>query len=574
LFTTSALSKPNFDRREQFSSDHQNIFQPFLPLYKTPKPVTRYYDLVISRTELAPDGLLTEVFAVNKQYPAPIIHANKGDRIVAKVTNHLGKSEPTAMHWHGMFQRGTNWFDGVVGMTQCPIPDDVSFVYDFSTGKQAGTFWYHAHTRAQFAEGIRGPLIIHDPDDPYREKYDLEYAVTLSDWYHDAIAELLEIRSRPYYGGFNVKNLSFLHVFLKKIFKILKFGRYNCSAAPEGSKCRKDNPLAVYKFESGKKYRLRIINTSALVHFIFSIDSHPLTIIEADGSYTKPYTVNRLPIGIGQRYSVIVKADQKVDNYWIRATIDSRCILSNNETINFDSAINYNVTGILRYFGAEKIDPTTSAFTDELPTCLGVPQSALKLLRPEKVPEPVTDNILFNITIRPDERNVTLAFVNNSSFVGDLYNPTLKQLAMHKIKSVNELPRKRNAYALENPDGVVDITILNANGGIHPFHLHGHNFYVLGTGPGLVVDKSQLNLVDPFPRDVFVVNGTSWAVFRFKTNNAGVWSFHCHIEFHVEMGMTAQLVELPKEISKLKLPQATLDLCKKYSSFKSSFPQK
>ncbi|CAI2167772.1 17337_t:CDS:10 [Funneliformis geosporum] len=551
LFITSALSNPIFVRQEHKRNlDLQtNIFEHFLPLPKTNTPVSRYYDLVVSRTELAPDGCLTEAFTVNNQYPAPIIHVNKGDRIIAKVTNHLGPNEPTAMHWHGMFQRGTNWYDGVPGMviensTQCPIPNDVSFVYDFSTGKQSGTFWYHAHIRGQYAEGIRGPLIIHDPDDPYRDNYDYEYAVTLSDWYHDRIAELIEKRMAPSYG----------------------VGRYDCSAAPAGSKCQKDNPLAVYKFKSGKRYRLRLINTSAMAHFIFSIDSHPLMIIEADGSYTIPYTVNRLPIAIGQRYSVIVKADQKIDNYWIRASIDSRCILNTTETLNSNSAINYNVTGILRYIGAEKIEPTTTAFTEELPVCLGVPQNNLKLLKPEPVPGPVTDHILFNVTFGTDQFNISRAFINNSSFVGDINDPTIKKLATHEINSVAEIPLKANAYPLENPDGVVDITILNSNGGIHPFHLHGHIFYVLGTGPGLVVDESLLNLVDPFPRDVFSVNATSWARFRFKTNNPGVWSFHCHIEFHVEMGMIAQLVELPNELSKVQLPEPVLDLCEKYSS--------
>jgi hypothetical protein len=60
--------------------------------------------------------------------------------------------------------------------------------------------------------------------------------------------------------------------------------------------------------------------------------------------------------------------------------------------------------------------------------------------------------------------------------------------------------------------------------------MHGHTFHVLGTGPGLVVDESKLNLADPFPRDTFVLNSTSWAVFRYKSDNPGIWSIHCHIE--------------------------------------------
>jgi len=43
---------------------------------------------------------------------------------------------------------------------------------------------------------------------------------------------------------------------------------------------------------------------------------------------------------------------------------------------------------------------------------------------------------------------------------------------------------------------------------------------------------------------------------------AGVWLFHCHIEWHVASGLTATFVEAPAEIQRLiKLPQDHLDAC-------------
>jgi iron transport multicopper oxidase len=41
--------------------------------------------------------------------------------------------------------------------------------------------------------------------------------------------------------------------------------------------------------------------------YVFSIDGHSLTIIEADGENTKPLTVDALQIFAGQRYSVVVR---------------------------------------------------------------------------------------------------------------------------------------------------------------------------------------------------------------------------------------------------------------------------
>jgi hypothetical protein len=49
-------------------------------------------------------------------------------------------------HWHGLFQQtGSNWADGTSFVSQCPIAANDSFLYDFQTVGQAGTYWYHSH---------------------------------------------------------------------------------------------------------------------------------------------------------------------------------------------------------------------------------------------------------------------------------------------------------------------------------------------------------------------------------------------------------------------------------------------
>ncbi|PKK57106.1 diphenol oxidase, partial [Rhizophagus irregularis] len=83
-----------------------------------------------------------------------------------------------------MFQRGTPWFDGVPGQTQCLIPDNYAFTYDFTVPDQAGTYWYHSHAMTQYVDGVVGALIIHDPDDPYLNEYDEEIIVMLTDYHH------------------------------------------------------------------------------------------------------------------------------------------------------------------------------------------------------------------------------------------------------------------------------------------------------------------------------------------------------------------------------------------------------
>ena len=41
----------------------------------------------------------------------------------------------------------------------------------------------HSHNMGQYPDGLRGPLIVHDPEDPYKGKYADEFILTISDWY-------------------------------------------------------------------------------------------------------------------------------------------------------------------------------------------------------------------------------------------------------------------------------------------------------------------------------------------------------------------------------------------------------
>jgi len=63
-------------------------------------------------------------------------------------------------------------------------------------------------------------------------------------------------------------------------------------------------------------------------------------------------------------------------------------------------------------------------------------------------------------------------------------------------------------------------------------------------------------------RDVILINTNSSAVIRFKTDNPGVWLFHCHIEWHVPMGLVATIIENPEEIQKtISIPEQHFKNC-------------
>ncbi|CAB4495419.1 unnamed protein product [Rhizophagus irregularis] len=431
-------------------------------------PKTNNIDFTIEKVTLAPDGFTRQLSTVNGQFPGPTIEVNKGDRILMKIRNKLGES--TAMHAHGMLQRGTPWFDGVPWMAQCVIPDDYEFTYNFTVADQVGTHWYHAHETMQYVDGVFGALIIHDPDDPFKSEYDEEIIVMLNDYHHTNAQILLKQFLTPESHGEEVRKIDI------------------STKAPPGSKCVDNAGLAKFEFVKDKKYRLRIINTSAFSAFFFSIDKHDMEVIEADGLYTKRNKIHRLPINVAQRYSVIVTANQPVDNYIMRSEFQ--------KTINLP-----NIKAIVHYEGApDDPEPKDNPWSDSLTEYVDLDHKTLQPLEEEKIPES-TKKFEFKIDFHKNSTGVVKAFLNNSSYIPDINFPTLDKI--FKKKSFNET--SANAYIFDKDGEVVDMYFINSDDGEHPFHIHGYQFWVLGTGNGDKVDENELNTHNPIKRDTATI---------------------------------------------------------------------
>lgn len=66
----------------------------------------------------------------------------------------------------------------------------------------------------------------------------------------------------------------------------------------------------------------------------------------------------------------------------------------------------------------------------------------------------------------------------------------------------------------------------------HPIHLHGHDFYLLGSAANSVFDNSSVSTLtfnNPPRRDVALLPAGGWLAIAFPTDNAGAWLMHCHI---------------------------------------------
>jgi hypothetical protein len=105
----------------------------------------------------------------------------------------------------------------------------------------------------------------------------------------------------------------------------------------------------------------------------------------------------------------------------------------------------------------------------------------------------------------------------------------------------------------------------------HPMHLHGHHFYVLGSGIGVYEELAKdqawldasLNFVNPQMRDTETLPKGGWLYLRFRSDNPGVWPLHCHIQAHEFMGMVMlfgeDLANVPAVPADVRLPSCTDD---------------
>ncbi|CAM0138715.1 hypothetical protein VKS41_008452 [Umbelopsis sp. WA50703] len=506
--------------------------------------VTRYYNLTISQATIAPDGFSRLGYVINGQYPGPTISANTGDTISVKVFNNL--TEPTAMHWHGMYQRGTPWNDGTPGVTQCPIPAGDTYTYTFSTANQSGTYWYHSHYMSQYVDGLVGPLIIHNPSNPGPLPYDEEIVIPLSDWYHtDSVDLLSHYLSRASKGEEPSPDNAL----------IAGTGSNGCTGyVPPGNPCNANASTINFTFTPGKRYKLRLINTSAFGNFWFSIDNHTLAVVEADGTDLNPEYVHRLPINVGQRYSVIVTANQKHQNYYMRAQMDQAC-LDLGEVIAKESLAIAPVV----YAGGSKSFNNSVDWSDQLVDCQDLDYTVLRPYQVQAAPT-AAEQIMLSWDFHGDPvTNINRAFINNVSFVANFSYPTMfNEYYKEPALSTDQL------IIRPNTSDYVEVLLINNDQNEHPFHFHGHTFYVLGWGNETyddATDRPKFNTANPLRRDTSTVPGGGWTVFRYKADNTGMWALHCHIEWHVEAGLLVQLADESWNIPNLKIPQDALALC-------------
>jgi iron transport multicopper oxidase len=164
-----------------------------------------------------------------------------------------------------------------------------------------------------------------------------------------------------------------------------------------------------------------------------------------------------------------------------------------------------------------------------------------------------------------------LLTTNRSSCFNNVTYISQKVPTLYTAATTNDSNTNPVVYGQVNPfivdyDNTVQVVVNNIDNATHPFHLHGHHFQVLARGPsgaGNWTGRDENYASNPPVRDTVSVMPHSYVVLRFKANNPGVWLFHCHIEWHVEMGLTATVIEAPDRLRNMTFPNDHIAACNK-----------
>ncbi|QUC17819.1 uncharacterized protein UV8b_02060 [Ustilaginoidea virens] len=535
-------------------------------------PVVRVYNWTIAHAELNPDGVYRPMMLINNQFPGPLVECNDGDTITVHVQNKAANA--TSIHFHGLFQNGTNHMDGAVGVTQCPIAPNSTFTYTFRVLGQSGTYWYHAHHSAQASDGLFGPVVIHSKDE--RTLQELEYAtdriIMVQDHYHNTTAELLTdylqpdkennepVPDNPLINGRGMQ-------------RCRDFRGWRCDSSSNTSR-------SVIDLAAGQRHRMRFINVGAFAEFQIQIDEHPFYITEVDGTDVHPEPFHRLNILPAQRYSIIVEANATTqDAYWLRARMVSRCFTTRNKRLQSE------IRAIVRYASPESKASTREPKSKDWPdvaevVCRDLNTSALHPVQ-HAAPPPADDFVILRANFQIGAWALSRGFFNDSSWRPNVTHPSLHRFldAGARLASpdapvaVNDRVFERSRELVLQTKGIrtLDISINNFDDGAHPFHLHGHKFFVMAQGrsgyPPTAANLDQHMKEhggwpdNPLRRDTVTVEPYAWAIVRVVLDNPGLWALHCHNRWHSESGMAMQVLARSEVVSTWRVDPQHRAMC-------------
>lgn len=353
--------------------------------------------------------------------------------------------------------------------------------------------------------------------------------------------------------------------------------------------------LPSFDLAPNKNHRLRVINVGGFAWFEVSVDKHTdLPVTEVDGVAVEPLSDSTLLIAPGQRYSLILSANQTEPSnlYWLRARMINHCfaenVLPDDGVAEAQAVIRYNSTETTTRSNGQAILPTTENDSGKFTViCQDKAPKTYKPVPAQAAPEFADHSWYFRVNVEIGNWRLERGFVNQSTFRPQLKAPTLHRL-VEGLNSANEtfdvegvngeaFDIKNELVVSSSGVEVVDLILQNFDEGNHPFHLHGAQMFILAAGHGYFPGYKELGLQDdgkglldpnnntiianPVRRDVTTIEAFGWTLVRFVADNPGVWLFHCHMIWHAEAGMAMQFASRLDLMRNWTIPEENTKLC-------------
>ncbi|MFT4513708.1 MAG: FtsP/CotA-like multicopper oxidase with cupredoxin domain [Planctomycetota bacterium] len=400
--------------------------------------------------------------------PGPVIRATVGDTLRVRLCNQLGV--PTILHAHGQPVR--LGMDGIQRISRPEIANGQEFTYEFDN-LAAGTYWYHPHSdqHHQLNSGLQGVLIVDPPSTAPDPAFDVDEIIVLDDW--DATIT----------GG-------------------TFFGHLLNGKTSDGQ--------TALSINNGQTLRLRFINTAARTNYVIALDGHPMTVTHKDGQRMQQVATDAIPIGIGERYDVLVNCNNP--GVW---SLAASTIQNRNATV---------VRGVLRYSGETAADPAPATVPSNLSTGALISYAQLASYYPS--PISATPDRTYPVAV---SAAAGAWMINGESW------PAITPMQV----SYGETIQFNLTTSTPSPNH------------LHPMHMHGHFMRLMGTAGG-TTHAPQMDTILVMPSGQ---TGDAWSA-QWVADNPGSWLYHCHEMMHMSLGMMT-LVDYTGDFDSDNVPDAS-----------------
>ncbi|WP_412062237.1 copper resistance system multicopper oxidase [Rubrivirga sp. IMCC45206] len=569
------------------------------------------YDLFIDRTRIAFGGETGTAVTMNGTVPGPLLRFTEGDEAVIRVHNRL--DENTSIHWHGLIL--PNAMDGVPHVNFPGIAARSTFEYRFPI-RQYGTYWCHSHSAFQEQLGHYAPFVI-DPAGPEPAPFDREMVVVLSDWTfenpHDVLANLKKRANYYNYQRNTVADLlkgDGMRLGDRLDWERMRMDPSDISDITGATYTylmngQAPDPGWFGQFRPGERVRIRFINASAGTFYDVRIPGLGLSVVQVNGQHVQPVAVEEFRIGIAETYDVIVEpgdraytlfAESMDRSGYARGTLAPRPGMTapvpaererptltmmdmgmdhgamghegmNHGAMDMSGGAAVGVAVGMDHSGhgdapAAQMDHAAMGHDMAAP---GIDTSGLRA--PGSLPEPTMHG--------PDDHGIANAMAPMQT-QSRLHEPGVglgddgrRVLVYTDLRALHPEPRRApdreielhltgnmerymwgingKTYAEEPLIPMVygerlRLTMVNDTMMNHPMHLHGM-WMELENGQGEYIPRVHTIVVKPAERVSLLV----------EVDALGPWAFHCHVLYHMELGMfRVAMVQRPGEV----LPEA------------------